>query len=118
MDEFDINLKLERISVLEHILLTSKNENEKLEAINQLMKKSNNRAQLAILKALKDKSWRVREKAINSIKPSNVPSKILISYLVNLIDDKTRLKTMEIVILFERKYSYKYEIISNKRKNN
>lgn len=88
MKDFDIDLKSDRISVLEEILLTSENENEKLEVINQLVRKKDDRAQLAILKALKDKSWRVREKSINSVRPSSIPGDTLISYLVNLIDDE------------------------------
>lgn len=88
MNEFNINLKSDRISVLENVLITSENENEKLEAVNQLMKKSDNRAQLAILKALEDKSWRVREKALNSIKPSSIPDETLVKYLVPLINEE------------------------------
>ena len=61
MKHFDNELKSDRISVLEDILLTSESENEKLEAINQLIRKSDDRAQLAILRALKDKSCHVRE---------------------------------------------------------
>ncbi|MFW9824553.1 MAG: HEAT repeat domain-containing protein, partial [Candidatus Thorarchaeota archaeon] len=89
MNEFDNNLKSDRISVLEHILLTSKNENEKLEAITQLMKKSDNRAHLAMLKALEDKSCRVREKALNSIKQSRIRDEILVEYLLPLINEES-----------------------------
>lgn len=84
----DIDLKSDRISILEKILLTSENENEKLEAINQLSRKSDNRAQIAILKALKDKSGSVRENAVNNLKPSSIPGETLIPYLLDLIDDE------------------------------
>ena len=88
MKEFDINFKSDRISVLEHVLLTSENENEKLEAINQLIRKSDDRAQLAILKALEDSFQRVREKAIQSIKLSSIPDEIFVPSLVKLLDDE------------------------------
>ena len=88
MKHFDNELKSDRISVLEDILLTSESENEKLEAINQLIRKSDDRAQLAILRALKDKSCHVREKAIVNVRPSGIPDEILTSCLVNLIDDE------------------------------
>ncbi|MBA7571186.1 hypothetical protein ES708_12944 [subsurface metagenome] len=88
MKHFDNELKSDRISVLEDILLTSESENEKLEAINQLIRKSDDRAQLAILKALEDKSWRVREKAIKNVRPSSIPDEIFTPCLVNLIDDE------------------------------
>lgn len=89
MKNFDDDLKLDRISVLEDILLTSESENEKMEAINLLIRKSDDRAQLAILKALKDKSWRVREKAIKSVRPSRIPDETLASWLINLLDDES-----------------------------
>ena len=88
MKRFDNELKSDRISVLEDILLTSESENEKLEAINQLIRKSDDRAQLAILRALKDKSCHVREKAIVNVRPSGIPDEILTPCLVNLIDDE------------------------------
>ena len=88
MKHFDNDLKSDRISVLEHILLTSESENEKLEAINQLTRKSDERAQLAILKALEDKSQYVREKAIQSVKSSIIPEEILAPSLVKLLDDE------------------------------
>ncbi|GAG76984.1 unnamed protein product, partial [marine sediment metagenome] len=100
MKHSDNDLNSDRISVLERVLLTSEHENEKLEAINQLVRKKDVRAQLAILKALKDKSWRVREKSINSIRPSSIPSETLTSYLVSLIDDefpKVREKAIQLL---------------------
>jgi hypothetical protein len=40
MKRFDKEFNSDRISVLEDILLTSESEDEKLEAINQLIRKS------------------------------------------------------------------------------
>lgn len=100
MKEIDINFKSDRISVLERVLQTSENENEKLEAINQLKKKGDNRAQLLILKALEDRSWRVREKALNSIKLTSIPDETLVKYLVPLIDEefpKVREKVIQLL---------------------
>ena len=94
------DLKSDRISVLEHVLLTSEHENEKLEVIKQLARKKDDRAQLAILRALKDKSLRVREKAVNTLDPSRIPDETLIPYLVYLIDDefsKVREKAMQLL---------------------
>ena len=88
MKSFDNELKSDRISILEDILLTSENENERLEAVNQLRKKGDNRAQLALLKALEDKSCRVRENALNSIKPASIPDETLVKYLIPLIDEE------------------------------
>ena len=88
MKSFDNELKSDRISVLEDILLTSESENEKLEAVNQLKKKGDTRAQLAILKALEDRFWRVRENALNSIKPTSIPDETLVKYLVPLINEE------------------------------
>ena len=44
MKDLDNEIKTDRISVLENILLTSEYEDEKLEGINQLKRKSDNRA--------------------------------------------------------------------------
>ena len=89
MKGLDNELKSDRISVLEKILLTSESENEKLEAINQLKRKSDNRAQLAIMKVLNDKSQRVRELAILNVSSSSVPDEIFAPCLIKLLDDES-----------------------------
>ena len=88
MKRFDKELNSDRISVLEGILLTSEIEDEKLEAVNQLIRKSDDRAQLAIMKALEDMSQRVREKAIQSVKASSIPEELFAPSLVKLLDDE------------------------------
>lgn len=89
MKNSDSDLESDRISVLEKILLTSESEAEKIEAIVQLKGKSDDRAQLAIVRSLNDKSWRVRELAILNVSSSRVSDEILAPNLIKLLDDES-----------------------------
>jgi len=88
MKDFDINLKLDRVSVLEGVLLNSKHEDERLEAINQLKSIRDIRAQLALAKVLSDSSGKIRESSINSIKISEIPDDVIVPHLRRLINDQ------------------------------
>ena len=83
------DIKMDRISVLEKKLLTSENENERLTAVTELKKIGKERARLALLKAYKDKSDRVRTIVIETIENAkDIENDILIPYLVKLLDDE------------------------------
>ena len=80
-------VKMDRISVLEKKLLTSENENERLTAATELKKIGKEKARLALLKAYKDKSDKVRMKVIETIENSkNIET---IPYLLKLLDDES-----------------------------
>ncbi|MFX0001204.1 MAG: HEAT repeat domain-containing protein [Candidatus Hermodarchaeota archaeon] len=95
------DIKMDRISVLERKLLTSENENERLTAATELKKIKKEKARLALLKAYKDKSRRIRTILIETIENAkDIENAILIPYLVKLLDDESvRIREKSIKIL-------------------